>query len=85
MSQDHEREDERTWPEYRRLVLSELERIDRSLGTLNEKIDKSFDDRDDRMRSAEVNIAMLQIKCGLWGGLSGGLISIIMAVAKHQL
>ncbi len=78
-----EGEDERTWPEYRRLVLSELERIDRALNTMNEKLDRSFDSRDSRMRSAEVSIAMLQVKCSLWGGIAGGLISVALGFLKH--
>ncbi len=76
-------EDDRSWPEYRRLVLSELERIDKRLSGLYEKLDKDFESRDIRMRSAEISIAMLQVKCGMWGGLSGAVSAGLMLLLKH--
>lgn len=63
--------DERSWPEYRRLVLNELERIDRALGALNMKLDAGAAEKDKGISDLRVNVAMLQVKCGMWGALSG--------------
>lgn len=63
--------DERSWPEYRRLVLNELERIDRALGTMNTKLDLGAVERDRGIGDLRVAVAMLQVKCGMWGALSG--------------
>jgi hypothetical protein len=69
-----------SWPEYRRHLLSELERIDEGLKDLNAKLDRQFNERDDRLRKAEANIAVLQFKCGVWGALAGvgGAVAVLL-------
>lgn len=53
------------WDEYQRLVLSELERLDRERAELELRI-----------RSTESSIIWLQAKAGLWGFLAGMIPSI---------
>lgn len=77
-----ETSDERSWAEYRKLVINELERIDKGLGTLNTKLDGALNSRDDKLdaalalrdqaiRKLEITVAMLKIQCGMWGGAAG--------------
>lgn len=65
--------DERSWSEYRRLILAELERIDRGMISLNTKMEVSMDSRDASITTMRVEIAMLKVKASMWGGLSGTL------------
>jgi len=58
-----------TWIEYRKLVLSELER-------LNIKVMEI----DQNLNSTKTDIAMLQIKAGLWGAISGVIPGLIAAL-----
>src|SRR4051812_38454588 len=63
--------DERGWPEYRRLILAELERIDKGMTDLNVKLEKALDSRDQSISDLRVSVAMLQVKASLFGGLTG--------------
>ena len=56
------------WEQYKRLVLSELERFNRTQDKLNKKLDKVI-----------VDIATLKVKSGLWG-LLGGTMPILIAL-----
>lgn len=83
---DHESSDDRSWPEYRKLVINELERIDRGLANLNVKLDAALGERDGRTRSLEISVAMLQVKCGMWGALAGlgsALAVVLLRIGGH--
>lgn len=67
---------EKSWVEYRRLVIAELERTNRLISELNSKID---DIRANDISQIRIEVAMLQVKAGVWGGL-GGLIAGVGAV-----
>lgn len=69
-------DNETGWLEYRRLILSELERISKALGEVDKKVDAL---RTDDLSSLKVEIAMLKVKSGAWGGL-GGLIVVLATV-----
>lgn len=60
--------EERTWFEYRRLILSELKRISDDISEVNAKIDRL---RSDEIGKLKVDVAMLQVKAGMWGALGG--------------
>lgn len=71
------------WREYRRLVLGELKRVNDNIETLERKIE-SF--RQEDIQKIKVDIAMLQVKSGLWGGASGLLAAlgvVLMSVVKN--
>ena len=61
-----------SWGEYRRLVLSELERMNDNLETLNGKVQ---DVRND--------ISILKTKASFIGGLSGLATAIIVLIIQH--
>lgn len=84
---DKEDQDRNVWPEYSRLVLSELKRLDRDIKSNGDKIDgkiEILDDKIDAIKSddlafikAEINL--LKFKSSLWGTLAGGVMGIIIA------
>ena len=49
-----------SWSEYRRLVLSELERLNEGIEVLKKEI-----------AAARRDIAILQVKAGVWGFMAG--------------
>ena len=61
--------DENGWEEWRKYVLNELKRMSACYETLNEKMTKVM-----------VDVGMLKVKAGVWGGLAG-LISALVVVA----
>lgn len=60
-----------TWGEYQRLVLGELER-------LNEGMEK----RDAAIQDMKTQIAILQVKSGVWG-MIGGAITVAITLAVY--
>lgn len=76
MASDHDG-DERSWTEYRRLILNELERIDRGMTTLNVKMDNATSTRDADITALRVEIAMLKVKASMWGGASGTAVAAV--------
>jgi hypothetical protein len=67
---------ERSWGEYRRLILAELERLNRLISDTLGKIEAI---RNDDIAQMRVDIAMLKVKAGVWGAL-GGLVTGATAV-----
>lgn len=61
------------WAEYQRLVLSELERLN-----------DNMEERDKVTQKMQVDIAMLQVKAGVWG-LIGGVIPVIVLIVVHLI
>ena len=81
MSQDSDT-DERSWAEYRRLVLAELQRIDEGLLTINKKLDSNFADRDRQIGDLRVEMGMLKVKSSVFGALTGLAAALIVAFIK---
>lgn len=87
----------RSWIEYRRLVLGELERLNASMMVVDRKIDEAatahrreINQRDTEISAAiaslRVDIAMLQVKSGVWGAAAGIMVvvaSILLQLIKH--
>jgi hypothetical protein len=84
--------EEAPWFEYRRLVLTELDRLHDGQSALSVKIDTLRLDmqtrlsliREEDISKVRVDVAMLKIKSGLWGGLAG-LIPAILALLYFVL
>lgn len=57
-------EDKTSWGQYRQLMISELQRIDRTLTDLNKKFDTVLQNEITEMR---IKIATLEVKIGLIG------------------
>jgi hypothetical protein len=68
------------WGEYRRLILSELERISGSLVGLNEKIDNKLVAE---VAKIKVDIGMLQVKSGIWGAVAAIVTTLGIALLTY--
>jgi hypothetical protein len=68
------------WREYRRLILAELERINKSIIEINKKMEQF---RADEISQIKVAIAMLQVKSGVWGAAAGLAVAIGAALLKY--
>lgn len=65
------------WPEYRRLVMNGLDRIERRLDIHSERLGK-----------IERNITMLNVKSGVWGAIAGAVAAggaVLIAVATKLI
>jgi hypothetical protein len=68
------------WREHRLLILAELKRISDSISALENRLDEF---RSEEIQKIKVDIAMLQVKASLWGGVWGaGLSAIVALVVK---
>ena len=61
------------WREYKKLVISEIDRLSGHIGSLESKIDN--------LRS---DVVMLKVKSGIWG-LFAGLIPVTIALVTKSL
>ena len=74
--------DEQDWYQYRRLILSRLDDLGKSIDEVNVKIDAMHRDEITRLK---VDVAMLQVKAGIWGGGIGGLSGVAAAIGTMLL
>lgn len=65
------------WSEYKLLVLDHIERLSAQVRNLETKMD-AF--RADDIANVKVEIALLKLKAGLWGGISGLVPSALAAL-----
>lgn len=56
------------WGTYRVHILSELRRIGEDVVAIDRKLDRF---REEDLAQIKLEVAMLKVKSGLWGGLSG--------------
>jgi|GEM_PF-3467671 hypothetical protein len=68
-------QDYESWPVYRRLVLQEIADTKEAVQTLSHKLDEKHEENQKMINGLAVNIAMLQVKSGVWG-LAGGLLAV---------
>jgi hypothetical protein len=64
-----------TWDEYRRLILSELERITRDIGFINEKIERV---RQEDLAKIKLDLALLKFQSALYGSIAGIMFSSLV-------
>lgn len=76
MSQDEAAD----WGEYRRLILSELSRIAAAVAEVDKKVDNI---RTQEISAIKVEVAMLQVKSGVWGGVAGLLVALAAVLLKY--
>lgn len=79
MPDSNEERDERDWFQYRRLILSELTRISNAIAEVDAKIERL---RSDEISKLKVDVAMLQVKAGMWGALGGLAIALGTVLLK---
>lgn len=81
------------WSEYQLLVLAELKRHNdvlehtaREIAVMKvdlavfEKVEKRMTDLERQMNRSAVDIGMLQVKAGVWGGVAGLMVAIATAI-----
>jgi len=81
------------WSEYQLLVLAELKRhndvlehLAREISTMKvdlavfEKVELRMTELEKRMNKSAVEIGMLQIKAGVWGGIAGLAVALATAL-----
>jgi intergrase/recombinase len=71
----------RTWEEYRELVLQEIERINRGISDLSNRLDRNYHEYQAELSKLKIDMAMIQVKTGLWGGTMGAAAGILTALA----
>lgn len=81
MADDRSPEQE-SWYEWRRHLLAELERQAKAINDVNSKIDNYMGSDMSKMK---VDIAMLQVKSGMWGAVAAIVVVIgtILAGKLH--
>lgn len=73
---------DRSWGEYRRLILSELERITRNIGEINEKIERF---RQEDLSEIKTDIALLKFQAAMWGAGAGAVFTAVITFAPKLL
>jgi len=64
------------WNEYRRLILSELERLDDSQKESAKIIKEALDQLTVKVNKVREDVVALQVKAGVWGILGGVLTTL---------
>lgn len=79
---------ERSWFEYRRLVLGALDRIDGQISAVNNKLDAQDGIRGKEIADLRVEVGMLKVKAAMWGVASGagvsGIVNVLMSALRHS-
>jgi VIT1/CCC1 family predicted Fe2+/Mn2+ transporter len=76
--------DYESWGVYRKLVLSEIAATKKAVEKLAATQDKLHAENQAMIKELAINIAMLQVKSGVWGAI-GGTIPIIVFLALEYL
>lgn len=74
--------EQESWPEYRKLILAELERIGQEVGSVRASFDKF---RREDVASLRTDIALLKFKSAMWGAILGGIASTLVSMGAAVL
>jgi len=72
------------WGEYRKLVMTEIERLAREIRHERNNGKQVQQHLWDQMLRIEKEIATLKVRCGVWG-LVGGLIPVVTALLMNRI
>jgi hypothetical protein len=72
------------WGEYRKLVMTEIERLAREIRHERNNQKQVQQHLWDQMLRIEKEVASLKVKCGVWG-LVGGLIPVVTALLMNKI
>ena len=72
------------WGEYRKLVMTEIERLAREIRHERNNGKQVQQHLWDQMLRIEKEIATLKVRCGVWG-LVGGLIPVVTALLMNKI
>lgn len=67
------------WKEHRLFILSELRSLRAGVEAVGENIVAI---REKDLSQVRIDIAMLQVKSGLWGAIAGGMVVLVPIVIK---
>jgi hypothetical protein len=73
---------ENGWGEWSKHVLSELKRMNDQYEQLVVAMNKDKQDLDKELRAIYVQLAVLQVKAGIWG-VAGGLLGAVLLLAMQ--
>lgn len=76
--------DSNGWPEYRELVMRELERLATEIRQERADFKRDMERLYTRLTDTEKKLATLEVRCGIWG-LLGGVIPVATALLAKQL
>jgi hypothetical protein len=86
MAEDNNKND---WQEYKRLLLSELERLSISSEKIRDEFRKEHEAIREEIKKINENLITLNLKAGVWGALAGAIPGLIVLVVyllqKHVL
>jgi len=72
------------WSEYRKLVMTEIERLAREIRHERNNGKQVQQHLWDQMLRMEKEIATLKVRCGIWG-MVGGLIPVVTALLMSRI
>jgi len=75
------------WSEYQRLVMAELERLDKAIAANRTHFDTRMDTMNDGLAGIRVEIATLRVKAGVWGAVAGmipGAVILMWSLVKSS-
>lgn len=72
-----------SWDRYQKLIISELERLGKAIAEVDRKFDTDRNDKWEAMRKIEIKVAMLEVKCGMWGALGGVATAVGTMLLQH--
>jgi hypothetical protein len=76
-----------SWPEYRRLVLAELVRLNQTIINLDTKLESRDRDQRKAISRLEADVLTLKLKASMWGAAAGMvgsfIVSVIVALMYH--
>ncbi len=72
------------WDQYRLLVIDGLDRINREMKAINEKIDKNNGDHSREIAELQVQVGMLKVQAAMWAALAAAVVSVVIGVIGHK-
>ena len=73
---------DRSWGEYRRLVLAELERIAKDMEILADKIQRFHSDD---IAQIKTDIALLKLQAAAWGAVASLSVTVVVSLISKFL
>jgi hypothetical protein len=70
------------WGEYRRLILSELERLNGTVDAINAKIQRF---REEDLATIKQDVLLLKWQAAIWGGAAGTLFTVLLGLVSRWI
>ena len=73
------------WSEYRRLVLAELDRLNKAITGLDEKLDRRFAEQSVKDAARDVDLLTLKLKATIYGAIAGAFLSAVITLGAAAI